>query len=103
MAAVVPHLIAFLGSPLKDVVFATDAMGAGKDHGGWGVVAADVNHDFALECYRWAHRGGKAVVKLDGEYAGENDPPTPYMRQVPIAAFCQSHGIPPSTRNAMPL
>ena len=31
MAAVVPHLIAHLGSPLRDTIFATDAMGSGRD------------------------------------------------------------------------
>ena len=34
MASVVPHLIAHLGAPLSDIIFATDAMGVGRDCGG---------------------------------------------------------------------
>ena len=85
MGDVVAHLIALIGSPLNDIVFATDAMGASSDHGGWGIVAAEVPHSLALDCFRMAHKPGKSVVKLSGEYEGENNPDTPFMRKVPFS------------------
>ena len=47
----IPLLYASLGAPLCDLVGATDAMGAedGGDYGGFGVVAAAVPHEVALE------------------------------------------------------
>ena len=86
MADVVPHLVALIGAPLLDTIFATDAMGEAHDNGGWGIVAADVPHELALECYRKAHKPGKSVVKLSGDYGGENNPDTPFLRKVP---FCR--------------
>ena len=56
MADVVRHLVALIGSPLLDTIFATDAMGAVRDHGGWGIVAPEVPHTLALECFRRAHK-----------------------------------------------
>ena len=85
MADVVPRLVALIGSPLLNTIFATDAMGASDlDDGGWGIVAADVPHSLALECFRRGHKPGKSVVKLSGEYGGESNPDTPFLRKVPF-------------------
>jgi hypothetical protein len=85
MAHVIPHLTAEVGSPLCDVVFATDAMGAAHDAGGFGIVAADMPHSLVLDCYRRAHKPGKTVCKLSGEFGGENHPETPFARKVPFS------------------
>ena len=84
MAFVVPALTAAIGSPLCDLLFATDAMGAAHDFGGWGIVATDVTHDLALECFQQGQRPGRAVCKLNGDYDGERDPSTPFLRKVPF-------------------
>ena len=84
MAWVVPHLIARVGAPPSDTIFATDATGVGHDCGGWGVVAADIDHALALQSFHLAHQPGKAVCKLSGDYAGERDPSTPSLRRVPF-------------------
>ena len=39
IADVVPRLVALIGSPLLETVFATDAMGEAHDYGGWGTEA----------------------------------------------------------------
>ena len=84
MASVVPHLIAHLGASLSDIIFVTDAMCVGRDCGGWGVVAADIDLALALQSFRLAHQPGKAVCKLSGDYAGERDSSTPFLRKVPF-------------------
>ena len=87
MASVVPHLIAHLGSPLSDTIFATDAMGAGRDFGGWGVVAADIDHALVLQSFHLAHHPGRAVCELSGDYAGERNLSTPFLRKVPFTCL----------------
>ena len=84
MPAVVPHLIAHLGSPLRDTIFVADAMGAGRDYGGWGVVAADIEHALALQSFHLAHHPGKAVCDFTGDYAGERDSSIAFLRKVPF-------------------
>ena len=85
MAHVIPHLTAEVGSPLSDTVFATDAMGAAHDAGGFGIVAADLPHSTVVDCYRRAHKPGRTVVKLSNEFGGENHPETPFARRVPFS------------------
>ena len=84
MADVVPHLVAHIGAPILDTLFATDAMGASHDFGGYGIVGADVPHSRVLDSFRMAHKPGKAVVKLSGDYYGENNAASPYLRKVPF-------------------
>ncbi len=72
-----------VGAPLAPVVFATDAMGSGIDHGGYGIVACDVSVKLAEECLVRGMRPGKTLLKLDGVASGSKFIHKPIERNVP--------------------
>ena len=90
MADVVPLLFADVGAKLCTVLMATDAMGANAgfggssvDHGGFGIVAADISPATAEDCYRLGTRPAHTVLSLDGQFNGSKFPHKSIARNVP--------------------
>ena len=44
-------------------------------------MAADLPHCLVIECYKRAHKPGKTVCKLSGEFGGENHPEIAFVRK----------------------
>ena len=100
MATLVPFMKAEVGSPLAPVLFAPDAQGAGEgDHGGWGVVAKDIDAATAEECLLVGLRPGLSVTKLSGMFHGPKRPDLQMRRATPFtklpAAVLESDGWQP--------
>ena len=72
MADLIVFMELSFGRPAASTMFASDAMGANDNSsapggcGGFGVAAADIGPELALECWRSSFAPGKAVCKLDG-------------------------------------
>ena len=84
MASMVGMMTADVGAPLSNCVFAADAMGAGVDCGGFGIVAANVDSATARECLRVGLRPGCSVAKLSGEFHGSRRPDLVLQRATPF-------------------
>ena len=85
MAAVIPAMEADVGAPLAAAMIATDAQGAdGIDHGGFGIVAADISDRLAEQCFSLGVRPGRSVAKLDGAFTGMRHPEKAIERNVPF-------------------
>ena len=85
MAKVVPLMYADLGAPPAEVYFAADAMGANEqDHGGWGVLAADMSLEIARDFIETGGNLGYTVAQLDGEMSGLRRPEQAIRRTRPF-------------------
>lgn len=66
MASVVPLMVCHVGSPILDLLFSTDAMGANEtDHGGYGIAVTKVTDD-EIDLLRQGEAVGKSIARLDG-------------------------------------
>ena len=71
---IMSHLVDFMfvdvSLPAANTIFVSDAQGPGElltgDHGGYGLVAADIDSSLSLEVWRSPVVPGRSVVKLDG-------------------------------------
>jgi hypothetical protein len=85
MAKVLPLIFADISAPVASTLFATDAMGANKvDDGGYGIVAADVDHEAALSTYSDGMACGFTVARRDGDLSGLRRPERAINRTVPF-------------------
>ena len=88
MAQAVPLMYADLSLAVAPTVFATDAQGAGEQHGcdggGYGVVAADVGVGVAFEMVRRGVQPGLAVVRLNADLTSCRQPVEEVTRRLPF-------------------
>ena len=85
MATLVAFMKAEVGAPLSPVLFASDAQGSGEgDHGGWGVVAMDIDMSTAEECLLVGLRPGLSISKLSGVFRGMKRPDLQIRRSTPF-------------------
>ncbi len=85
MATAVAALYADLGAPLAPVLFATDAMGANDDDGGFGIVGRDISEQLARTVFEVGRRPGYSVTKLSGVFTGLRRPEEQIQRRVPLS------------------
>jgi hypothetical protein len=96
MAELIVFMAVDFSLPAANVVFASDAQGAGgledADCGGYGIVAADVDAILVTDCWRASFAPGKSVTKLDGSLGtrwssrADLDPTVPFTR-LPSSLF----------------
>ena len=89
MRALLPTLWVDLGLPLASTIFASDAQGAGEvvgDHGGYGLVAASVDSDLALEVLAAGRQPKRTVIDLSGDVSKIKDPTRVFQRAVPYSS-----------------
>ena len=85
MARAVPLMIADLGAPISNVVFAWGAMGSSlEDDGGFGVVAGDVADGTKLEMFAVGSHLGYTVARLDGDFHGLRNQEKEMSRTIPF-------------------
>ena len=86
MARAVPMMYADLGAPPAPVYFAADAMGESEeDHGGWGVLVADMDDAIAKDFIDTGGSLGYTVARLDGEMSGLRGPEQEIRRTKPFS------------------
>ena len=75
-------------------LFASDAQGPGEidfdDHGGFGIVAADISEAQLLQCWSSSFVPGKAVVKLDGSLGKKFGDRTNLIPTIPFTRLPRS-------------
>ena len=90
MADTVIGMIADLGAPLSNTIFASDAMGANTDGaGGFGVVASSCAMGIAQLCFGEGLTPGHTVCRLDGSFAGMKRPDQKVGRTIPFTRVPQ--------------
>ena len=85
-----------VGAPASEVIFASDAQGAGElqdgDCGGCGIVAAAAPADLVVDAWRSGFAPGKSIARLDGSLGDRWKPertaePTIPFSRLPQAIF----------------
>jgi hypothetical protein len=86
-----PLMYADVGAPIASCLFASDAMGQNNDdHGGFGIVGADVPSETLSNVYRTGTAVGRTLARLSGELTGLRDPLRDTKRTVPFTYLPQS-------------
>ena len=84
MIGLIMAMVADIGAPLANCVFATDAMGASEiDAGGYGIVGANVSPELALATFECGTAPGFTVSRLDGDIRALHNPAKELQRTVP--------------------
>jgi hypothetical protein len=88
MGRAVPFMLASLGAPIMNTIFATDAMGANDtDNGGFGLVAKDVAPEMAEKCYELGKVVSHTVATLSGGFEGLKYPMKSINATVPFSTL----------------
>ena len=90
MANLIPFMFADVGAPVSCLAFASDAQGSGgiseSDHGGFGIVAADMPRAAIDKAWAGGFAPGRAITRLDGtlgsrwKFARLSAPTIPFSR-----------------------
>lgn len=87
MIDTLPVMVADVGAPLYDTVFASDAMGAedgGVDHGGWGAVACQPGLEIIHRLYETGCKPGFTVLDFNANVGRLKRPDLELQRRIPF-------------------